>query len=287
MSPLNPLDLLIEALPDISSHHVPGSRLYAVLRAMVLREVPPRFGPDHTGLGLLPPFGSLDFPYRRMGAINSLDLFGLDELILFAFYWVNRKRYRRVADIGANIGLHSIILARCGYQVRSYEPDPQHIESLRRNLDANKAETVEIIQAAVSSEPGEHEFVRVLGNTTGSHLAGAKPNPYGELERFAVRLSPISPILEWADLVKIDAEGHERQILLATTAADWRNTDAVLEVGSTENAAAIFTHARTIGLRLFAQKLGWSEVVRVGDMPVSYRDGSLFLTIGEGMPWQA
>ncbi len=31
------------------------------------------------------PFGALNFPYREMGAITSLQLFGLDELIIFAF----------------------------------------------------------------------------------------------------------------------------------------------------------------------------------------------------------
>ena len=70
-----------------------------------------------------------------------------------------------------------------------------------------------MVQAAVSDQPGEAEFVRVLGNTTGSHLAGAKANPYGKLERFAVPLVPLADMTEWADLIKIDAEGHEANMI--------------------------------------------------------------------------
>src|SRR5690606_22991553 len=112
----------------------------------------------------------------------------------------------RVADIGANLGLHSIILERCGCKVRAYEPDPAHFQLLSDNLASNACERIQSIQAAVSIAAGEQEFIRVLGNTTGSHLVGAKPSPYGELERFPVRLTPIGPIVEWADLLKVDAE---------------------------------------------------------------------------------
>ena len=44
------------------------------------------FAPNMPGTENFGPFGSLNFQYREMGAINSLDLFGLDELLLFAFY---------------------------------------------------------------------------------------------------------------------------------------------------------------------------------------------------------
>src|SRR5574341_904869 len=82
-------------------------------------------------------------------------------------------RYRRARDIGANLGLHSIVLARCGFEVKAFEPDPWHFGLLKDNLAANRAR-VEAIPAAVSTADGEAQFVRVLGNTTGSHLAGSK-----------------------------------------------------------------------------------------------------------------
>ena len=59
----------------------------------------------------------------------------------------------------------------------------------------------------------------------------------------------------------------------------------MVEVGSPENAAAIFAHLQQLGVRAFAQKLGWAEVKALADMPVTYKDGSLFITRAEAMPW--
>jgi FkbM family methyltransferase len=236
------------------------------------------------GFKELKPFGRLCLPYKKMGAIDSVDLFGLDELILFSFYWSNRERYRRVADIGANIGLHSIMMSRCGYEVMCFEPDPRHFEWLKTNLELNDVSSVTPFNVAVGTKEGTAEFVRVLGNTTGSHLAGAKANPYGELERFPVKLVDFKSVLAKVDLIKMDVEGFEREILLSTTAADWKNTDLMVEVGTPENAQAVFDHFRG-SVSLFAQKIGWKKVQKLTDMPTSYKEGTLFLTVKEGMPW--
>jgi FkbM family methyltransferase len=221
-----------------------------------------------------------------MGAVDSLDLFGLDELIIFAFYAANRNRYQRAADIGANLGLHSLLMSRCGWQVTAFEPDPVHADLLARNLALNGADkAVRLERAAVSNQTGTLEFVRVLGNTTSSHLAGAKPNAYGELERFPVPVRAIADIMPTVDFVKMDAEGQERTILLATTAAHWAKTDMMVEIGSPENAEAIFNHLTSLGVNAFAQKLGWGRVASLADMPTSYKGGSLFITRHSAMSW--
>ena len=69
--------------------------------------------------------------------LNSLELFGLDELILCAFYNANRDSYRRFVDFSANLGLHRIVLMRCRFEVRSFEPDPVHFTQLQYNLKLN------------------------------------------------------------------------------------------------------------------------------------------------------
>lgn len=282
---LESLDLLIQALPDLVPFHAPSCRVYAFLHLVAREQALRRFGESHTDPQPLGVFGSVAFPYRSMGAIDSVDLFGLDELILFAYYWASRKRYSRVADVGANLGLHSVLMDRCGYEVKAFEPDPTHFGLLTANLHANGSTRVTPLEAAVSSEVGIHEFVRTLGNTTSSHLAGSKGTPYGELERFQVRLEPIRTIMAWADLLKVDIEGHERQVFLATTAADWQGTDMLVEVGTEENARAIFLHAASLGLKLFAQKINWQPVCQEADMPTSYRDGTLFVTASRSSMW--
>ena len=279
------LDALLCSLPELAAYHAPASRFYGQLKGIARAEVKRRFGPDAEGPQEFGPFNKLTFPYYSMGAITSLDLFGLDELIIFAFYWANRHLYTRVADVGANIGLHSIILDRCGYEVRAFEPDPIHFERLVANLKANGCYNVKPIQAAVSAKAGVQDFVRVLGNTTGSHLAGSKPNPYGNLERFPVPVKAIAPLMEWADLLKIDVEGHEAAILEATSANQWTGTDALVEVGTAENAAAIFAHLSNENVNMFAQKLNWDKVRSVADLPTSWREGSLFVTTKPAVPW--
>jgi FkbM family methyltransferase len=220
-----------------------------------------------------------------MGAVDSLDLFGADELIIFAFYLANRTRYKKAADIGANIGLHSTLMGLLGWKVDAYEPDSVHARLLQRNLDLNGVKTVTLHEAAVSDAPGRLEFIRVVGNTTSSHLAGAKSNPYGELERFPVDVVAIGEVLKDVDFVKIDAEGQERIILLATHDEHWKRTEMMIEVGSPENAAGIHAHLTKLGVNMFAQKLGWRKVGSLADMPTSYRDGSLFISRADRMPW--
>ena len=277
---------IIDSLPVLSLDHARTSDRYKVMdevaRAVVAASSLAKESEEEVSLGCL---GSVIFPFSRMGAISTLDLFGLDELIIFSFYWVNRYRYRNVADIGANLGLHSILMGKCGWNVKAYEPDPAHTKLLRRNLDLNGSESVELIEAAVSDQPGMLEFVRVLGNTTSSHLAGAKNDAYGPLERFPVRVENIADIMPEVDFIKMDAEGQEKVIILGTSAEHWGNTDMMVEVGSEDNAAAIFEHLQKIGVRAFAQKLGWNLVKSLDDMPTHYKNGSIFMTRKPAMPW--
>lgn len=281
------IDKIINALPDVSKQHARSSKLYNVLEkisAKTIEESRLKLSDGNIDLGEL---GNLEFPFHNMGAIDTLDLFGLDELIIFSFYWVNRLRYKRVADIGANLGLHSILMSRCGWQVNAYEPDPIHVNLLSKNLELNKITTVNIYENAVSNCSGKLEFVRVLGNTTGSHLAGAKANPYGELDRFPVDVLSIENVMSNVDFIKLDAEGQERVIILATSTEQWMNTDMILEVGSSENAKAIFDHLKELGINLYSQKINWENVNSLDDMPSSYKEGSLFISTKSEMPWKS
>jgi FkbM family methyltransferase len=275
---------ILESLPLIKQHHNHETSLYRLFEKAARQEAERIFDSTYPEqektLGHL---GNISVPYFNMGAVDSLDLFGLDELILFAYYWVNRKRYRKVLDIGANIGLHSVILAKCGYQVSLFEPDPTHFSKLQEILTGNRIHNVEMHQAAVSDRSGEVEFVRVLGNTTSSHIAGCK-QPYGQLERFQVPVFDIRELIRSVDLIKMDVEGHEATIIEATKSADWDHTDAVIEVGAPDKAQAIFNHLRSIKVRAFSQKIGWGEVKMLEDMPFSYKDGSLFVSKKSSMP---
>ena len=278
------LGALLAALPDLSRHHARDSKTYKVLDIVARQSVAALFGPGQARSVPFGPFGEILFPYRSMGAVDSLDLFGLDELIIFSFYWANRNRYRKVADIGANIGLHSLVMARCGFQVTSFEPDPRHIDMLEENMRANGAQSVKLVPSAVSDKTGSATFIRVVGNTTGSHLAGAKSNPYGELDKFDVSLVPFTDIIAQVDFAKVDAEGHEVVILTSVRPEQWDRVDVMVEIGTEENAKLIFDYAAGAGVNIFTQKTGWARAASVADLPTSYKEGSAFLTRKSAMP---
>lgn len=285
-APYLSLGEIIEILPALAEEHARTSATYQALdkraKAAVASSGLDRQDRKEIPLGY---FGDIIFPFHRMGAITTLDLFGLDELIIFSFYWVNRKRYQRAADVGANVGLHSILMGKCGWNVMAFEPDPEHLTVLTDNLHINNSNNVRVTESAVSDEAGTLEFVRVLGNTTSSHLAGAKSDAYGTLEYFPVKVESIEDIMADVDFIKMDAEGQEKIILLGTCAENWSDTDMMVEIGSMENAKAIYEHLRKIEVNAFAQKIGWNQVKSLDQMPSSYKNGSLFITRKESMPW--
>ncbi len=283
---LDRFDSLFSFLAAYPQYHARDSTFYQFLDGVAkhaFREARPEF---EAGRAVpLGEFGPVVLPYEKMGAIDSIDLFGLDELLMFAFYHRNRGKYRRGADIGANIGLHSILLAKCGLQMEAFEPDPVHHAKLVRNVGLNGVSGCTAHMAAVSEKKGKMEFVRVLGNTTSSHLAGAKANPYGKLERFEVDVHDVREIAARADLMKIDAEGHEAVILKALPFESWNHVDAFVEIGSPENACAVFDHFARSGVNIFSQKLCWGRAVRIEDVPSSYKEGGVFVSSKSSMPW--
>lgn len=279
-------DDLFAVIPEIWRLHGPNTNTYKTIARLARATVESSpFRNTANARAKFGGFGEIEFPYHKMGAIDSLNLFDLDELILFAFYWSARDVYRTTVDIGANIGLHSLLMAKCGWTVHAYEPDPTHLALWQRNVTLNALARASVTNAAVCDVTGTREFIRVLGNTTGSHLAGEKAPPYGELERFSVNVKAFRPLVESVDFAKVDAEGAEKAMILTTTADSWRHLDMMVEIGSRESAEAVFAHLGRLGVSVFAQKQGWSLVRRLEDMPMNYRDGSLFVTAKGVGPW--
>lgn len=278
--------ILINTITSFPQEHNTTSDLYQMQRMVSDNLIQKKFldtGPQNINL---PHIGEINIPFVSQGAINTSHLFGLDELIIFSYYIANKNNYKTVADVGANIGVHSVILAKLGFRVLSYEPDPETFKILRQNLERNNVtSSVEAFQCAVSKQSGEAEFTRVCGNTTGSHLSGSKVNPYGNLERFQVRLEAIKAIMSKVDLVKIDIEGHEASVICSTDRDDWSGTNAIAEVGSEDNASLIFEHLNNIGINIFSQKNGWSKAESYSDLPFSHREGSIFISENDYMSW--
>jgi FkbM family methyltransferase len=281
------IDELITVLPEIRLHHLPDSRIYKLLTRLSLSIFEQSvFNTKVIESSKFSEFGNLIFPYTEMGSVSSIDIISsLNELIIFSYYLQNIKKYKKVVDIGANIGLHTLLMAKLGWKVMAYEPDPIHFDMLRKNIIYNKVENVETIDKAVSNKNGKTNFVRVIGNTTSSHISGAKDAPYGELQSIEVAMVDIKDIVKDIDYIKIDAEGHEAEIICAIPKKEFSHLDIIVEIGSVKNAGRIFEYCNSIGMNLFSQKIGWEKVDDLNDIPKHYKEGSLFISHKDTMNW--
>jgi FkbM family methyltransferase len=230
--------------------------------------------------------GELNLRNFDFGAVKSPDLFGLDELIIFSWYEVKKDKYKKVLDLGANVGAHTLVLSKLGMHVTSYEPDPTHFGFLRQTVKDNNLNNVVLREKAIGAYAGKANFTRVLGNTTGSHLSGSKPNPYGALEHFEVQVDAIGEVLEEGyDFVKMDVEGHEVALIEALDSENFQNLEIMLEVGTAANAAGVFKELNRLKVNAFSQKNNWQKVQTLAEIPTSHREGSLFITAKSEMDW--
>jgi FkbM family methyltransferase len=251
----------------------------------VIQQIEELHGVGKSEVLALGEIGNLNFPYFTMGNIDSVKLFGLDELILFSFYHTNRNRYKKTLDLGANIGLHSLVMKKLGFQVTSYEPDSIHLAQIEKIMKLNDLDTKGLISRAISDKRGTTDYIRILGNTTGSHLLGSKEEVYGATEIVSVEVDDILEVLNKGkfDFVKMDVEGHEVVLLNRITPQSIATTDIMLEIGSEKNAKDIFRILSDKKIPAYAQKINWGRVEKLEDLPSHHTHGSLFLSM-QGPP---
>jgi len=217
-------------------------------------------------------------PKISFGNISSLNLLEIDELLIFQYYLKNYPSYSKFIDIGANIGVHSIINSKLGLKVEAYEPDPKHISLMKKNIKNNNTIGIKVYQCAVSTVNSKMLFTRVLGNTTGSHLTGAKKNVYNDVKQFKVKVVQAKKIIKKNYLVKIDAEGEESKILSSLKKNHFMENDFICEIGSKENAKIIYQKLKKEKINSYAQKINFKKVKKLKDIPTSYKEGTLFIS---------
>ncbi len=278
---------LLTELARNSSRHGRGSGYFAELESTLLEELPSIHSSSSDENLVLGELGTLVFPFFSMGEINSSNLFGLDELILFSFYFANRNKYKKVLDLGANIGLHTLVMKKLGFETISYEPDSVHLSQIYRVLTLNGFSNSGVRSKAISNRSGSMEYLRVLGNTTGSHLLGSKDGVYGPTDIVSVQVDDILEVLqiERFDFVKMDVEGHEVILLDRVTTQSLQKTDIMLEIGSEKNSAQIFEILAKKNIPAYSQKTNWKLVQKLEDLPSHHTHGSLFLSLQGAPNW--
>lgn len=132
----------------------------------------------------------------------------------------------RTLDLGANIGLFSLVLQqRCPEaRIVALEPDADSLRLLRANVAANGRErTIEVRPAAAGTEAGQMPFL------SGRHHLSRVARPEEREHADTVAVIDVLPLAGEATFVKIDIEGGEWPLLRdprlaavrATLAMEW------------------------------------------------------------------
>lgn len=109
-------------------------------------------------------------------------------------------------DVGAHIGGHSLWLALAmGLDVVAIEPNPATITELRRNVDANPAANIRVIEAAAGAEPGTASVIPARPGNSGT----ARIEPGGDVEVITIDSLGLTDV----QLIKIDVEGMAAEVL--------------------------------------------------------------------------
>jgi FkbM family methyltransferase len=109
-------------------------------------------------------------------------------------------------DVGANVGLYSLLFSRVAESVYAFEPLPRNLFWLYRTMARNRATNVTIIPAAVSSDVGIVSFQEGDNCAAGKIAAGGVPVPCVSIDSIASKVGV-------PDVMKIDVEGAELSVL--------------------------------------------------------------------------
>jgi FkbM family methyltransferase len=130
------------------------------------------------------------------------------------------KPRQRVIEVGANMGYHTVAMARAigpGGDLHAVEANPQALELLRATLTVNGLnEVVTVHPVAALDKPGEVEFAADPHHIGSGHWAwSAGAENYST--RFTVPAVTLDALLldrlGRVDLLRMDAEGSEPQVL--------------------------------------------------------------------------
>jgi FkbM family methyltransferase len=113
-----------------------------------------------------------------------------------------------VLDVGANIGIYTLLAAKRGARVFAIEADPRNLESLRHHVRLNGFDDrVTIFPIAVGAKEGTVTIYRFHGNWGHSNLfEGTDPVQVPMRTIDSLHLPPI-------DVCKVDIEGSELNAL--------------------------------------------------------------------------
>ncbi len=140
-----------------------------------------------------------------------------------------------ILDIGANIGLTTLLFAELGRSVHSFEPSPVTHGFLERNIARAQLTNVTTHQYGLGAETFEATLTYAPADRTGAFVSHRTTASTGHtVETIAIRrLDEVTPELGSGriDFVKIDVEGFEADVIRgAANMLETHHPVAVLEL---------------------------------------------------------
>jgi len=153
-------------------------------------------------------------------------------------------------DVGANIGRHTLAMAKTGGIVFAIEPDKDSMKLLKQNISINKMESkIKIIQKACSFEPGIATFYRDPIYPTSNSITIKKNETMIEEN---VEVDTIDNICSGykVDLIKVDVEGGELNALKgATKVINTHHPKIIFEAWNKDAANEIIDYLIPLGYK--------------------------------------
>ncbi|MCR0982914.1 FkbM family methyltransferase [Roseomonas populi] len=196
------------------SRRVEEVTAYFAQRTHPLHHTQSNYLGDHTALTLLHGRHMLFVDTRGIDIAPHLMVHGIWETGYTALFERLVRPGATVLDIGANLGVYSILGGAKDARVHAFEPNPRLCELLRRSISVNGfAERVTLHEMAVGDTEGEVQLAFNIDWPGGGHVLPPGSTATGRPCRVAVldRLFP-DPGFR-LDLVKMDVEGHEGHAL--------------------------------------------------------------------------
>jgi FkbM family methyltransferase len=119
-------------------------------------------------------------------------------------------------DLGANIGLFSLLAARLvgvTGRVISFEPDPETAVRLERNIARNGYQNMTVVQAGVWSKSGVRRFMIADASSPDHGVGRFTEDANGHDMVECVALDDIAKKVVAPDAIKCDVEGAEIEVL--------------------------------------------------------------------------
>jgi len=115
-----------------------------------------------------------------------------------------------VLDIGSCFGYYSLIAGQSDFRSIAFEPNPQTLQILKRNVDLSGKGMVSIREVGLSNISGQKKITMPSGNVGGSSLTDTDTEDSIQVE---IRRLNDEPIDGKVIICKIDVEGYEPEVI--------------------------------------------------------------------------